>query len=237
MQRFRHRQINGFTLTEFLIILALIAFLALILLFGFSRQQGRARDARRKADLEKIRIAFEDYYNDKGCYPPPGILNNCRGEQLQPYLVEIPCDPFRHTPYIYVRFEGDRCKGYRVLTSLEDDQDPAIGEAGCDTACGCGFGADYNYGVSAGIPLLGESCTKVEVPTPSPTTRPSPGGGGSSTPTPRPSLEPSDSYYACAPDGNCNIYYDPIGAGCPSTYPDFATCQAACGNPANWCAE
>lgn len=239
LRQLHSRKQNGFTMTEFLVILALMALLGLLLLFGFSRHQGRARDARRKADLEKIRIAFEDYYNDHGCYPPANILDNCRGDQLQPYLHQIPCDPFNHTPYVYLPHEGNQCKGYRVLASLEDNLDPIVGELGCDTACGCGYGEDYNYGISAGMPLVSNSCTPVVVPTPSPTPAPSPGG---STPTPaaspRPSpSSPTDTYYACAPDGNCNIYYDPDGAGCPITFAEYTACQAACGDPINRCVE
>lgn len=216
--------------------LALLAILGMLLLFGFSRHQGRARDARRKADLEKIRISFEDYYNDHGCYPPADILTNCRGEQLQPYLVHIPCDPFTHNPYVYLPHEGNQCKGYRVLAALEDDRDPVVGELGCDTSCGCGYGDEYNYGISSGMSLVTESCNPLVLPTPSPTPASSPGGGGS-TPSPAPSSSPTSTFFACAPDGNCNIYYDPDEAGCPSTYADYSSCQVACNNPANHCTE
>lgn len=140
---------------EILIVLAILAILMILFLLVFRTQLARGRDARRKSDLEKIKIAFEEYFNDNGCYPPADILNNCGGDELRPYLDRIPCDPFTRQSYIYIPEPGATCSGYRLFTSLEDGNDPAIGRIGCDSQVGCGFGADWNYGVSAGVPLVG----------------------------------------------------------------------------------
>ena len=225
---------RGFSLTELLVVVAIIAVMAILFYLMLSNQQGRARDARRKADLERIKIVFEDYYNDNNCYPPEGTLDACYGDQLEPYLDKVPCDPFTKTPYVYVPFEGNVCKGYRLLTNLEDNQDPAISEAGCNNVCGCGYGADYNYGVSTGIPLVADSCTALPSPTPTstPTTSPSPEG----TPRPTPTPSPPATQFACAPGGICNVYADTVAAGCPRTFAN-SSCENACSNPVNWCAE
>jgi type II secretory pathway pseudopilin PulG len=79
---------KAFTLMEILIFIALIALLATALLTSlnpFSQIQ-KAWDAKRKKDLEVLNKAFEDYYNDKGCYPlpeevcyPGTIKNVCQG--------------------------------------------------------------------------------------------------------------------------------------------------------------
>jgi len=196
---------TGLTMIELLVVIAILGVLMVILLLVYQVQLGRSRDARRKADVEKIKIAFEEYYNDNGCYPPADILDNCEGPQLQPYLDKIPCDPFTGEPYLYVP-ATNQCSGYQLLTILEDNNDPDITQVGCGGELLCGFGA-YNWGVSSGVPMgagLG-------------------GGGGTGGPI-----------YACDPQGICNVYGDPTGAGCPVTF-SASDCQNRCSNPALQC--
>src|SRR3990167_8847632 len=138
LQSFNHRRFSlGLTLTELLIVISVIALLLLMLLLSLSNQLGRSRDARRKADLERIKVAFEDYYNDRGCYPPPTVLNDCWGTSFRPYLSMIPCDPVTRIPYYYVPVGEDGCDGYRVYAGLEDNQDPIIAELSCSGPAGC----------------------------------------------------------------------------------------------------
>ncbi|MBD3279271.1 MAG: hypothetical protein GF390_01005, partial [Candidatus Pacebacteria bacterium] len=59
----------GLTLIELLVIVTIIAVVLILLVLSIPRQLGRARDSQRKSDLEKIKVAFEDYYNDHHCYP------------------------------------------------------------------------------------------------------------------------------------------------------------------------
>jgi prepilin-type N-terminal cleavage/methylation domain-containing protein len=230
---------RGFTLTEVLIVIAVLAVLAILLLLNFNSHQGRARDAGRKTDLDRIKIAFEEYYNDHGCYPPPDILNNCNGQELQPYLDRIPCDPFTKEPYVYVPLENNECKGYRVLAHLENEEDPVIGQAGCDSSCGCGFGEEYQYGISSGVTLKQTACEPIN-PQPSSTPASSPGGGSgggspspgsspspSASPPPSPSVTPVPGTYACDPAGACNLYENPAAAGCDITFAD-QYCQNMC---------
>lgn len=219
----------GLSMIEILVGVAILAILAVLAIMFLQLQISRSRDARRKADLERIRIAFEEYYNDHGCYPDPGILNNCGGPELQPYLHAIPCDPWTKEPYLYVPDSTDQCRAYRVLTQLEDPNDPGIAKLDCDGPEECNFGAGYNYGISSGQPVKGDG--SYVPPSPSPTPSPS------VTPTPSPSPSPSASpefYYACDPAGACNIYHDPVGAQCPITFQQ-SNCQNMCGNPANRC--
>ncbi len=237
----RLAQYRGFTLTEVLIVLALLAVLAILLLWNFQSKQGQARDARRKTDLDRIKVAFEEYYNDHNCYPPSDILNNCNGQELQPYLDRIPCDPVTKDPYVYMPLEPNECKGYRVLAHLENDSDPAIGQAGCDTSCGCGFGSDLQFGVSSGVTLTQSQCTPITPQTSSPSPASSPGGGSGGSPSPgsgsspspsasalpSPSTTPVPGTYACDPAGACNLYQDPASAGCDITFAD-QYCQNMC---------
>lgn len=208
---------SGFTLAEVLITVAILALLFILALWNWRTQIARGFDAKRKSDLARIKIAFEDYYDDHQCYPPDDILTHCPdGVQFRPYMQFIPCDPKTHSPYQYIP-EAKACiNNYRVLAALEDLSDPDIGRVGCSPQAGCGYGAVYNYGISSGVPVLGSGPPIGQPPTPTPTTSPV-----SPTPTPTPS---SPQAWACSPDGTCNFYSDPVGKGCPVTF-QSGTCD------------
>jgi len=80
------RLTRAFTLFEVILVITLILILVGLAFWVFRHQLAKGRDAKRKDDLEKIRLAFEDYYNDHGCYPDPAILENCGSDLLSPYL-------------------------------------------------------------------------------------------------------------------------------------------------------
>lgn len=243
---------RGWTLAELLIAVAIVALVTLAVLIGFRTQIARGYDAKRKTDLDSIHKAFEEYYNDHGCYPLPGILDNCGSDALTPYLVKIPCDPVTKQPYKYVP-EGNPCLGFRACVALQDKGDPAIASLGCDPVEGCGWGAGYNYCISSGVTVVAPDFVPgggtptptpggggTPTPTPAgatPTPTPTPGGGATPTPagaTPTPTPTPGGPGYACTPSGDCNFYADPVGSGCPRTYSDLS-CGGECTNPANRC--
>ncbi len=60
---------KGFTLIELLVVIAIIGILAVVVLVSLSSVRPKARDARRLADLDSYRTAFEIYYEDHGFYP------------------------------------------------------------------------------------------------------------------------------------------------------------------------
>lgn len=148
----------GMTMIEILIVVVIIVILALAAFSAYRKQLSRARDGQRKSDLEKIRVAFEDYHNDHGCYPDLGVLNNC-GQAWGSYLKEIPCDPTTEKPYQHYALEANECAGYRVLAQLENLDDPGIVKVGCDPIKGCGTGYEgyivYNYGIAMGGKMVG----------------------------------------------------------------------------------
>lgn len=147
---------------ELLIVIAILGvLLALLIATLGTGQLEKSRDARRKDNLSRIKIAFEEYYNDNGCYPEPGVLDECGSNTLSPYMSSVPCDPTTKLPYIYVPNE-DNCSGYRVYAALERSDDPVVGELGCQGGCGVVEDwmidsndprdpNDYNYGVSEGV--------------------------------------------------------------------------------------
>jgi prepilin-type N-terminal cleavage/methylation domain-containing protein len=191
----------GVTLVEILIVIAIIGLLGVALTVGYSRQLARSRDATRKDNLEDIRVAFEDYYNDNECYPPVDTLSQCGSATLSPYLKEIPCDPADEQPYKYFTFQNDACRGYRVLVRLENTDDPFITSMGCDKINGCYYDdKSYNYGIAMGGSFLGGDWDE-------------PGA------------------WVIGVDGVCTFYTEELLAegDCPTEYQTYNTCFAVSG--------
>ena len=155
---------KGFTLVELMIVVSILAIMATILvgIINPIAQIQKASDARRKKDLGRIRVAFEEYYNDKGCYPSGALLiqlqdkNNCSTNitgftQLSPWV----CDQVTGLPYgVTVESETACPKWFRVFAELENTKDAAI-PAGWASRIGVHLGngqytnINYNFGVSS----------------------------------------------------------------------------------------
>lgn len=224
---------SGFTLIELLITIAIVAILVIIAIWAITSNLAKARDSKRKADLDRLKIAFEDYYSDNARYPPDATLTDCGSNTLTPYLGAIPCDPRTKRPYCYIYDTDHNGQNYRIYSSLENDQDPIITELNCATAgVYCGFeeecspwGTKFDYGVaSANVTVVNEnigSITPLPSPSPSPSTLP-----------PLPSTNPG--IYACdpgAPSSTCNNYgtlQNALDSGCPITWNDSSECSAYC---------
>ncbi len=222
---------KGFTLIEMVVAVAILGLLIIITTMSWKNQLDKARDAQRKNDLQRISIAFEEYFSDFGCYPPEDILQNCGGGNLRPYLDKIPCDPVTGEPYQYVPDgEHPACpKNFRILIRLANDGDPAIADLGCAGELGCGWNGNpvYNYGISS---------KNVTVANPSTALGASPSPSPAASASPQPSASPGT--LACDPNGQCNNYADPQAAGCPIVFSDPAVCQLACDeSSSNWCSQ
>lgn len=148
---------NGFTLIELLIVMAIIIILAVVMveILDPAMLADKGYDAKRKKDLRRIKIAFEEYFNDKGCYPSGGLLINLNNKVncgsitvFSPYLIPWPCDP-DGTPYkIFV--EG--CNKFRVVTNLRNHNDKDILDdwyTRTDILISDLKNTDVNYGVSS----------------------------------------------------------------------------------------
>lgn len=151
---------KGLSTIEVLAIVAILTILFIVIFRYLSPQVSRSRDAQRKSDLAKIKVAYENYFNDNGCYPDPDILDNCESEDLRPYMSAVPCDPQTGDPYVYLP-EANQCSGYRLLSILENSDDPVIVQLNCTSGCGGIPPSDpeyadrdqYMYGVSEGVPV------------------------------------------------------------------------------------
>lgn len=121
---FAYRQ--GMTLIEVMIVVMIISFLT-VLVVGFLRTQvQKGSDAKRKGDLNRIKIALEEYEKDNDCYPSdPNILDCTVGTGLSPYLDKINCDPENDTSYYYEYDKTSSCaKWYQVFAKLTNNNDP-----------------------------------------------------------------------------------------------------------------
>ncbi|MGI6278508.1 MAG: type II secretion system protein [Patescibacteria group bacterium] len=156
MLRFKTK---GFTLIEWLIVIAIISILLIIVFAHVNplRERDRATDSRRKADLDRISIALEEFYSDHDCYPSQETFNLREG--LRPYLSQTPRDPDTNEPYAYIPEDSSCPQYYRVYANLRWQDDSAINEVGCEG--GCGPDGIYNYGTaSPGVGLVtGETTT------------------------------------------------------------------------------
>ena len=116
----------GFTMTELLIVIALISILSLAAIIGYRLQLAKGFDAVRKQDIDALKISFEHYYSDHLCYPTPEILTDCGGAELQPYLNKIPCDPETQEPYTLVIDTPVCAQRFFLFTELTNTKDPDI---------------------------------------------------------------------------------------------------------------
>ncbi len=90
----------GFTLIELLVVMAVIGFLASIIVASLADAQRDARDRKRVEDLKQLEIALNLYHNDNNSYPRESQGSNGLIEPgttfasiLAPYISAVPVDP------------------------------------------------------------------------------------------------------------------------------------------------
>lgn len=114
------RKFLGFTLLELLVVMAIIGILAAIGFGSYGTVQSKARDARRKSDLENVARALEMYYNDNKAYPAVGSFtwDNKWENAGAVYMEKMPKD----TRGVYL-YERPDTKSYLLYARLENTED------------------------------------------------------------------------------------------------------------------
>ena len=116
---------RGFTLIEVLVAVTIIAVLTSIGIVSYQAANRRARDAKRKSDLEQVRSALEMYKADNNWYPNTGsgswANTTYLGTPLNNYLSPIPSSPKAGEVYYYkaTNSSGGRYYGYCLSSDME----------------------------------------------------------------------------------------------------------------------
>jgi len=141
----------GFTLIELLIVIAIIGILATLLITNLQGVRERARDARRKSDLNSIQQSLRLYYNDAGSFPLASsysivgcgslaVPTTCNwgerfyttsGSTTNTYMSVLPLDPSttETSEATYQYYTPDGGYTYIVVAKLENLSDPGIAES------------------------------------------------------------------------------------------------------------
>lgn len=206
---------SGFTLVELLIVLAIIAILAALIVSLFTSQIFKGNDAKRKGDLDRIKIAAEEFEKDHNCYPENIICGVDPNQDVYPYLNDVPCDPITGASYVYIN-DGLSCPSwFKIFTVLENTKDSAA-------TPGIGYQGAFDYGVSSANAPANITYVPATTSTPGPTASPSP--------------VPQYNFYGCRNLVCVQISWDPARPG-PECDPSYgnSSCYGRCVDPNKEC--
>lgn len=182
---------NGFTLIELLVVLAILAILMIIALSMVTHNRDKAQDSKIKSDLHRLKLVFEEYHSDNGCYPPPDFfddISDCGSNHLAPYLGSIPCNQKGGNPYTVER-DSTGCEWFKIYANLAIESDPQALALCSDTGSSLG-----NYATSSDNVVASVSCDNQP---------------GSANPSSAPGVSPlpqGHNYYYCSAQGNCTSF-------------------------------
>lgn len=114
----------GFTLIELLVAATILGILTTIGMASYRIANQKARDGKRKADMEQVRAALEIYRTEEGVYPTQGTWTTMLAE-IDDYLSAATIadpKPLPHPQYTYTPAGTGRT--YTVCATLEG-QTPA----------------------------------------------------------------------------------------------------------------
>ncbi len=111
------RDFRGFTLVELLVVIGIISILATILLLQLGTARAKSRDAKRIADINQVRSAIEQEFDDVGFYHNTNDMTGLKPK----YLSQVPVDPLSScapgTTYTGILGGGAQCYGYAYTLS------------------------------------------------------------------------------------------------------------------------
>lgn len=151
---------TGFTLIELLIVITILGILAGLTLASYGGTQERARDSKRKTDLDALKKALElarqdstgAYYypscdsidgpGSTGCYLTGTKTNpDLTSISGTPYMQSVPTDPKTSTGYVYIpsgtgcTASPNTCTTYTLIACLENTKDTQKDQTENNTVC------------------------------------------------------------------------------------------------------
>ncbi len=125
---------KGFTLIELLVVVTIIATLAAFLFANFAGARERARDVKRKNDLEQVKKALRLYYNDTQSYPAASgtqigayAWGSAFTSGTTTYMAVLPLDPLNDASHKYLYYTNvANTDNFIIRTTLENGGDPDI---------------------------------------------------------------------------------------------------------------
>ena len=136
---------------EILIVIVLLGVLATIIMGSYLGSLKKARDSRRKQDLEQISKALELYYSKQGQYPTDISFGDAFIEGGVTFMKALPQDPSGDS-YTYVYESSSPYQEFELYSCLENDQDPDYVDSGySETNCGLSCGPCKYQITSSGL--------------------------------------------------------------------------------------
>lgn len=119
---------KGFTLLELLVVICIIGILAGLTIVSTSRARAKARDDKRKADMQTVALSLEMYYANQKSYP---LVTGwtALGSAITDFISSFPKDP-QEVDYFYKSNSFN--KKYILDATLEiKDNSAALVIPGC----------------------------------------------------------------------------------------------------------
>jgi prepilin-type N-terminal cleavage/methylation domain-containing protein len=126
---------KAFTLVELLVVMSIMGILTIMVSSSFKTVQMKARDTRRKSDLNAISKALNTYFVDYGVYPEDGEDSLIKLDSVGNdffyndilYIKELPVEETRNIEnYVYITSDGGiggSGKSFRLFAELENEDD------------------------------------------------------------------------------------------------------------------
>lgn len=140
---------RGFTLIELLVAATIIAILTTIGIVSFTTTNQRARNGKRKADMEQVRAALELYRSDDsagaGLYPAGSNFSTTTNTlKTAKYLSDpLPTDPKNVSPYVYAYSAPAARTSYCICADLEGTTQGNSPDTTCNSIGSMGTGIYY----------------------------------------------------------------------------------------------
>jgi len=161
---------QGFTVLEFLIVIAIMCILIAIALASLTSSREKSIDEKKITDLKTAALGLEQYKQVCGVYPPeidPNQQCDALGTNtlsnfipnIERYHFNDPAYGFYYTPLSYDINNMDHCDGFHLGVELKTDIDGtvAIGDSNVDSI----QDQICTDGSVRSLPILGQSNTKM----------------------------------------------------------------------------